>query len=73
MSRTVHPDEMWKHYDHGSFLEFDFQEEYIEKCDNCDKEYKVRTQKDVNPEYYTNVYVKCDCGDYWVEFELPVN
>lgn len=45
---------------------------YKEKCDKCDKEHELKTQKDNYPEYYTDVYLKCDCGDF-VLFSLPVN
>lgn len=45
---------------------------YISKCDNCGKVFNVSTQEDRNPEYETNVYVMCDCGNS-VEFILPVN
>lgn len=45
---------------------------YAEICPSCKKEHLVETQKDDHPEYYTSIYVKCDCGDF-VEFELPVN
>jgi len=44
---------------------------YIEKC-MCGKEIQVFTQPDNDPEYYTTIYVKCDCGDF-VKFSLPVN
>lgn len=45
---------------------------YIEKCCCCEKLITIFTQEDDNPEYYTNVYVECDCGQK-VEFTLPVN
>jgi hypothetical protein len=51
--------------------EFDMRGVYTNKCD-CGKEIEVRTQEDNNPEYYTDVYVKCDCSLY-VLFNLPVN
>ena len=44
---------------------------YEQKCD-CGKKHLILTQKDDRPEYYTEVYVLCDCGEY-VNFELPVN
>ena len=45
---------------------------YTEKCDVCDLETKVLNQNYNDPEYYTEVYVQCLCGNY-VFFELPVN
>lgn len=45
---------------------------YKEVCTNCGKEYVLFTQKDDDPEYYTDVYILCKCGEY-VEFSLPVN
>jgi len=47
-------------------------QEYVSKCSVCSKEVKVVTQKDDQPEYYTDVSVLCSCGNY-VAFELPVN
>ena len=44
---------------------------YHNTCD-CGKQHVIRTQSSNFPEYETEVYVLCDCGDY-VEFELPVN
>lgn len=45
---------------------------YKSKCKSCEKEHILFTQGDDCPEYYTDVYLKCDCGEY-VEFKLPVN
>lgn len=45
--------------------------EYENTCE-CGKVHKVLTQEDSFPEYHTEVYVYCDCGQY-VEFVLPVN
>jgi len=45
--------------------------EYIQKC-ACGKEHKLLTQEDDHPEYHTEVYIACECGEY-VEFNLPVN
>jgi len=54
---------------------YDFDEEcaqtYKEQC-RCGKEVEVSTQTDDRPEYYTDVYVKCECGKS-VRFSLPVN
>lgn len=44
---------------------------YMEKC-TCGQEIKISTQTDHNPEYYTDIFVKCICGKS-VYFHLPVN
>lgn len=54
-------------YDFGS----DCAKTYSNACE-CGKVIEVSTQKDDSPEYYTSVYVKCNCGKS-VEFLLPVN
>ncbi len=51
---------------------FSYTDEYKEQCDNCKKNHSLRTQKDQVPEYYTDVYILCDCDDH-VKFSLPVN
>jgi len=48
-----------------------FAQTYKEKCE-CGKEIEVSTQQDQCPEYYTEVYVRCECGKS-VCFTLPVN
>jgi hypothetical protein len=45
--------------------------EYENKCE-CGKKVILLTQHDNNPEYYANIYAKCDCGKYLL-FQLPVN
>ena len=45
--------------------------EYKETC-NCGNDIIVYTQRNSCPEYETEVYVKCQCGQV-VEFILPVN
>ena len=54
---------------------YDFDEEcaetYMEACE-CGRITQVSTQQDSSPEYTTEVYVKCECGES-VRFELPVN
>lgn len=47
------------------------QELYINTC-ACGREQHIRTQKDDNPEYYTDIFIKCSCGE-WIKFSLPVN
>lgn len=54
-------------YDFGG----EFSQVYKNKC-KCGKTHKVSTQQDSNPEYYIDIFVKCDCGDS-VVFTLPVN
>lgn len=46
--------------------------EYIKKCECCGLKQKILTQEDDRPEYYTEIYLQCQCGVY-IEFELPVN
>lgn len=41
-------------------------------CNICEMETTVCTQTDIFPEYQTEVYVQCHCGNY-LEFILPVN
>lgn len=55
-------------YDFGG----SFSQVYKEKCSNCGKEIEISTQQDKNPEYYTDIYIKCDCGKS-ISFMLPVN
>lgn len=45
--------------------------EYAESC-VCGKAMTVLTQRENSPEYDTEIYILCDCGEY-VEFILPVN
>ena len=45
---------------------------YTQQCKYCGAAITVLTQQDDEPEYRTQVYVQCQCGDY-VEFNLPVN
>ena len=54
-------------YDFGG----DCAEKYQEQCE-CGKVVEVSTQRDQCPEYHTEVFVKCDCGQS-VGFILPVN
>lgn len=53
-------------------LSKDNMQTYEDPCDKCGKKIEVYTQKDDRPEYYTAVYVKCDCGGI-ARFVLPVN
>jgi hypothetical protein len=48
------------------------QYEYEQECSCCGLKKQVLTQRDDHPEYYTYVYLRCQCGEY-IQFELPVN
>jgi len=45
--------------------------EYKKEC-KCGKTHLILTQKDDFPEYDTEAYVLCNCGEF-IEFILPVN
>jgi len=45
---------------------------YRKRCDRCGREITVYTQEDDDPEYYTDIYVPCVCGNY-LKFKLPVD
>lgn len=45
---------------------------YKKKCSCCDLEQEILTQRDNYPEYETEIYLKCQCGEF-IEFILPVN
>lgn len=46
--------------------------EYVKECNCCGYEEKILTQSHDSPEYETEIYVQCQCGEY-IKFELPVN
>ena len=46
--------------------------EYEMVCDICQTKQTILTQAHVVPEYETEIYLLCQCGNY-IEFELPVN
>ena len=46
--------------------------EYNKCCECCGLNQKILTQGGNYPEYETEVYLQCQCGDY-IEFVLPVN
>lgn len=56
------------------FYDFDKEESqtYSGKCNKCGHITLVSTQKDRCPEYYSDIFVKCDCGGS-IKFKLPVN
>jgi len=49
-----------------------YRYKYTKKCPCCGLEQEILTQKDKYPEYYTEVYLKCQCGEF-IEFVLPVD
>lgn len=55
-------------YDFGG----EFAQTYKAPCQKCGAEIEVSTQRDRDPEYYLEVYVKCKCGGA-AKFTLPVN
>lgn len=46
--------------------------EYIQECYICKMGVKVLAQASNFPEYETEIYVQCDCGNFLL-FILPVN
>jgi hypothetical protein len=46
--------------------------EYIQECPCCYMTTLVLANKWNSPEYETDVYVQCQCGEF-LEFVLPVN
>lgn len=46
--------------------------EYIETCNLCGLDQKILTQRNNSPEYETEIYLECQCGNF-IEFILPVN
>jgi hypothetical protein len=55
-------------YDFGS----EYAQTYTAVCPRCAAEVEVSAQRDEDPEYYTEVHVRCPCGGS-VSFSLPVN
>jgi len=54
-------DEIWEHSRY----------EYTQLC-NCGIKHEILTQYYDSPEYETDIYVLCKCGEY-IHFVLPVN
>lgn len=46
--------------------------EYVEECSVCGLKQEILTQANNLPEYETDIYLKCQCGNY-IQFILPVN
>jgi len=46
--------------------------EYTKECPCCGLKQEILTQQDDRPEYYKEIYLKCQCGEF-IEFVLPVN
>lgn len=58
-----------------SLYDFDdeFAQTYTEECECGNKiEVETETEEDEQPEYHTEIFVKCSCGKS-VAFILPVN
>lgn len=45
---------------------------YEQKCPCCQLITSVLTQRDNYPEYITEIFIMCMCGEY-LELNLPVN
>jgi hypothetical protein len=58
----------------NSIYEFgmEYSQTYKSLCNNCGREIEVSTQKNHDPEYYTEIHVRCICGGS-AKFRLPVN
>ena len=48
-----------------------YSQVYSNTCE-CGKVFEVSTQEDAHPEYYTDVFIRCECGKS-VRFTIPVN
>ena len=53
-------------------IDMTFKQKYTQECPTCTMHVSIITQRDSFPEYYTDIWVVCNCGDK-VYFELPVN
>lgn len=49
-----------------------YRHEYLKVCSCCGLEQKILTQDNHLPEYETEIYLVCVCGEF-IEFVLPVN
>jgi len=45
---------------------------FIQKCSYCGLDQEILTQDDDFAEYHTEIYLRCQCGEF-IEFILPVN
>jgi lysyl-tRNA synthetase class I len=54
------------------YLKYKWNRPYSIICKGCGRSLTCITQEDAHPEYYTDVILRCECGE-GVEFELPVN
>ncbi len=45
---------------------------YIKECSCCGIKQTILTQDSSSNEYYTEIYLQCQCGEF-IEFKLPVN
>lgn len=48
------------------------QYEYSQVCPCCSLSHLICTQNNDFPEYETEIYLQCQCGEF-IEFILPVN
>ncbi len=48
------------------------RQKYKKKCSSCGINHLILTQRDDDPEYHTDIYLQCKCGEF-IEFILPVN
>jgi hypothetical protein len=49
-----------------------YRNEYEMICDLCEMKQLILTQRNSFPEYETEIYLQCVCGNF-VQFILPVN
>lgn len=45
---------------------------YVELCPKCKEIQHILTKRSNDPEYETEIYLRCQCGNY-IKFILPVN
>lgn len=53
-------------------IPLDLRNEYKKTCPLCTMTMIILSKADNWPEYYAEIYVQCQCGEY-LNFELPVN
>ena len=68
MGKFAKRDRWNKMYDFGG----KYAQTFKGRCNKCRKVLSVSTQKDDNPEYYTDVFIKCQCGGSAL-IVIPVN
>jgi len=50
-----------------------FAETYEQRCPECGRINRLSTQRDNEPEYYTEVWIECGLCYTPLRFDLPVN